>query len=95
MCHPNDAGCGICHSAQAIISVYVLSPVRLFVTSMNCSPPGSSVHEEFPGKNTAVGYHLLLQGIFLTQGPNSSLLHCRQILYTEPAGKPNEIMGYI
>ena len=29
----------------------------------------------FPGKNTGVGCHFLLQGIFLTQGPNPSLLH--------------------
>jgi len=28
-----------------------------------------------------VGCHSLLQGIFLTQGSNSGLLHCRQILY--------------
>ena len=34
-----------------------------------------------PGKNTAVGCHFLLQGIFLTQGSNPGLLHCRQILY--------------
>ena len=34
-----------------------------------------------PGKNTGVGCHFLLQGIFLTQGPNSGLLHCTQILY--------------
>ena len=27
-----------------------------------------------PGKNTAVGYHFLLQGIFLTQGSNLCLL---------------------
>ena len=33
------------------------------------------------GKNTGVGCHALLQGIFLTQGLNPSLLHCRQILY--------------
>ena len=36
---------------------------------------------DFPGKNTGVGCHFLLQGIFLTQGSNSGLLHCRQILY--------------
>ena len=30
--------------------------------------------------NTAVGCHFLLPGIFLTQGLNPSLLHCRQIL---------------
>ena len=36
---------------------------------------------DFSGKNTGVGCHFLLQGIFLTQGLNSGLLHCRQILY--------------
>ena len=34
-----------------------------------------------PGKNTGVGCHFLLQGIFLTQGSNWGLLHCVQILY--------------
>ena len=34
-----------------------------------------------PGKNTGVGCHLLLQGIFLTQGSNPSFLHCGGILY--------------
>ena len=34
-----------------------------------------------PGKNTGVGFHVLLQGIFPTQGSNLGLLHCRQILY--------------
>ena len=32
-----------------------------------------------PGKNTGVGCHFLLQGIFLTQGSSPRLLHCRQI----------------
>ena len=32
-------------------------------------------------KNTGVGCHSLLQGIFPTQGSNLGLLHCRQILY--------------
>ena len=34
-----------------------------------------------PGKNTRVGWHFLLQGIFLTQGWNPGLPLCRQILY--------------
>ena len=34
-----------------------------------------------PGKNTAVGCHALLQGIFPTEGLNPGLLHCRWILY--------------
>ena len=36
---------------------------------------------DFPGKNTAVGCHFLLQGIFQTQGLNLGSLHCRQTLY--------------
>ena len=34
-----------------------------------------------PGQNTGVGGHVLLQGIFSTQGLNPGLPHCRQILY--------------
>ena len=30
---------------------------------------------EFSGQNTGMGFHLLLQGIFLTQGLNPHLLH--------------------
>ena len=36
---------------------------------------------DFPGNNTGVDCRFLLQGIFLTQGLNPGLLHCRQILY--------------
>ena len=36
--------------------------------SMDCSPPGSSVHGIFPGRNPGMGCHFLLQRIFLTQG---------------------------
>ena len=43
---------------------------------VDCSLPGSSVHGDSPGKNTGVGCHGLLQGIFLTQGLNPCLLHC-------------------
>ena len=41
-----------------------------------------------PGQNTGVGSLSLLQGVFLTQGLNPGLPHCRQILYAEPQGKP-------
>ena len=45
-----------------------------------------------PGKKTGVGCHFLLQEIFPTQGLNSGLPHCRQMLYncsrmSEPRGK--------
>ena len=46
-----------------------------------CSPPGSSFHGDSPGKNTAVGCHSLLQGIFTTQGSNPGLPYHRWILY--------------
>ena len=35
---------------------------------MDCSPPGSSVHGDSPGKNTGVGCHALFQRIFPTEG---------------------------
>ena len=51
-----------------------LQPYRLWPTRLLC--PWDS-----PGKNTGVGCHSLLQGIFPTQGPNLGLLHCRWTLY--------------
>ena len=48
---------------------------------MDYSPPGFSIHGNSPGKNTGVGCHAFLQGIFPTQGLNPGLLHYRWILY--------------
>ena len=48
---------------------------------VDCTLPGSSVHGDSPGKDTGVRCHALLQGIFLTQGLNPGLPHCRRILY--------------
>ena len=45
---------------------------------MDCSPPDSRPWN-YPGKNTGVSSHFLLQGIFPTQGSNLCLLHGRQI----------------
>ena len=36
---------------------------------------------DFPGKNTGVGCHSFFQAIFLTQGSNLGLPHCKQIVY--------------
>ena len=47
----------------------------------DCSPPGSSVHGDSPGKNTGVDCYALPQRNFPTQGLNSGLPHCRQIIY--------------
>ena len=54
--------------------VLLLQPHGLYPTELPC--PWNS-----PGKNTGVGSYSLLQGIFLTQGSNLSLLNCMQILY--------------
>ena len=69
--------------------IYIYVAVLCLVTQLcptlcdptDCSPPGSSVHGDSPGKNTGMGCHDLLQGIFPTQGSNPGLPHCRQILY--------------
>ena len=61
--------------------MWVIQSCPTLCNHMDRSPPGSSVFGILPGKNTGVGCHALLQGIFLTHGSNSGLLHCRQILY--------------
>ena len=49
---------------------------------MLCNPmDGSLCPWNSPGKNTGVGCHSLLQGVFPTQGSNPGFLHCKQILY--------------
>ena len=57
-----------------------LSGVQLFVTLWTVAHQ-APCPQNFPGKNTGVGYHFLLQGIFPTQGLNLGLLHYRRILY--------------
>ena len=53
--------------------------IQEYVSMILCNP--TVFPRDFPGKNTGVGCHSLLQGIVLTQGSNLGLLHCRQILY--------------
>ena len=63
---------------------------------MDCSPPGSCVHGDSADKNTGVGCHALLQGIFPTQGSDPGLPHCRRILLqSEPPGKPLATLGSV
>ena len=60
------------------VKVKSLSRVRLFATPWTVS---YQAPWDFQGKNTGVGCHFLLQGIFPTQGSNPGLLHCRQTIY--------------
>ena len=56
-------------------TVRLLSHVWLFATLWTVAYQ-ASLSMRFSGKSTGVGCHFLLQGIFLTQGWNSGLLHC-------------------
>ena len=60
---------------------------------MDHSPPGSSVHGIFHGKNNGAGCYFLVQGIFPTQGLNPHLLHLlhwqADSLPLVPHGKPH------
>ena len=74
----------------AVLSLSVVSdslrPHGLYVA---CQAPLSM--GDFSGKNTGVGCHALLQGVFPTQGSYPGLLHCRQILYhLSHQGSPNK-----
>ena len=62
---------------------WLISCVQLF-DPMDCSPPGSSVHEDSPGKNIGVGLPKL--GI----EPRSPALQVDYLL-SEPPGKPNRL----
>ena len=80
--NPSEPACISCLQQMLSISWHGSLPRACSVTQscptlfdpMDCSPPGYSVHGDSPGKNTRVGCHVLLQGIFLTQGSNSNLL---------------------
>ena len=67
---------GLCPliSLQAKVKVSQLCPTF-------CDPHGLYSPWNSPGQNMGVGSLSLLQGIFPTQGSNSGLPHCRQILY--------------
>ena len=81
---------------HSFLSSWVFQGEVLCYDPMDHSLPGSYVHADSPGKNTGVGSHSLLQGIFSTQGLNLGFLDCGQILYClSHKGSPNEDLGEI
>ena len=64
------------------MKVKLLSHVRLFATH-GLQPITFLWPWDFPGKNTGMGCHFLLQGIFPIQGLNLRLLHCSETLYCQ------------
>ena len=61
----------------AVLKVVDILSCLTLCDPVDCSLLGFSVHGDSPGKNTGVGSHSLLPGIFSTQGLNPGLLHCR------------------
>ena len=69
------AGCHVTMFAlQTSPALCLLSWVCLFATQ-GLQPSRVLCPWDFPGKNTGMGCHFLLQGIFPTQGSNPYLLH--------------------
>ena len=85
----------ILETSYSVLHVLNCSVLSDSLWPMDCSLPGFSVHGDSSGKNTEVGCHALLQGIFLAQGLNQGLPHCKQILYhLSHQGSPR-ILGWI
>ena len=86
----------LCYLAAAAKSLQSCPTLR---DPVDCSLPGSSVHGDFPGKNTGVDCHFLLQGIFPTQGSNLLLLRLLHwqagYLLLAPPGKPKCLISII
>ena len=82
--------CVYTHTHTHTYTCLVAQSCLTLCNPMDCSLPGSSVHEYSPGKNTGMGCHALLQGIFPTPGiePSSPALQVDS-LPSEPPGKPN------
>ena len=68
-------------SLIAISCCLVAKLFKSFVTLWTLGPARVLCSWDFPGKNAAVNFHSLLQGIFPTQGLNPHLLPGRRILY--------------
>ena len=71
----------VMHIFEGVCVCLVTQSCLILCNPVDFSLPGSSIDGDSPGKNTRVGCHALLQGIFPTQGSNPGLPHCRRILY--------------
>ena len=80
-------------SPSPLVGVALVAQLCLILCDpMDCSLPSSSrllCPWDFPGKNSGVGCHSLLQRIFPTQGSSPGLLHWQvDSSPSEPPGKP-------
>ena len=94
-------GCHFLFQITIVKDVYQFLQSLVKLKSLSCawlfSTPGTVTTRllcpwNFPGKSTGVGCHFLLQEIFLTQGSNLVLPHCRWMLYhLSHQGSPQSI----
>ena len=80
---PREVALGLISSEVNKVKMLVAQPCLTLCNPRDCSLPGSSVHGILQARIPGVGSHSFLQRIFLTQGSNPGLLHCRQILYCQ------------
>ena len=81
----------IVNTSHHLFPLCVCSAAQLnliLCNSMDCILLQSSVHGISQGKNTEVGCHFLLQGIFPTQGLNHVSCLASRFFTIEPLGKP-------
>ena len=62
-----------CFVITSVMSIFFMTPWIIAYQA--------PLSTRFSSKNTGVGCHALLQGIFPTQGSNPHVLNCRWILY--------------
>ena len=83
------------HTCLCCVLCLVAQSCPTLCDTMDCSPPGSSVHGDSPGKSTGVGCHALLQGIFPSQGLNSGPPTLQaDSLPSEPPEKPKMFLVF-
>ena len=78
-CDSKDNMCYRCHTGKLHVTpgwLYVYVSASLVSDSLR--PHGLLCPWNSPGRNTGLGCHSLLQGIFPTQRLNLGLLHCRR-----------------
>ena len=84
------------YSTRAVLVLPLVTQFCLTLCCpMDCSPPGFSAHGDSPYKNTGVGCHALLYGIFPTQGSKPDLPHGRQILYHLSHKRSSRILEWV
>ena len=68
-------------SSEKTVWKFIAKSCLTLCAPVDCSPPRLLCPQGFPGKNTGMGCHFLLQGIFPNQGSNLGLQLGRWILH--------------